>query len=185
MSIETQLDIVISLLGVLIIGQLISSWTVWAPIILHLGPTIKTICRWLMKKKHLQDHTWPIQVIVREINQSYPQPMWNVVRIAYVLNPREVPVTVQDVRLYAVAGGKNIRTGEIAESPYPRLNGPLLHSAKGVTINIKGQSEIYTSEFTIHETEEGEFQSLSTELIVEAMGLPCTEGKVRRMDLNH
>ena len=184
MSIENQLDIIITLLGVIIVGQFVSSWTIWASIILRLAPTVRTIWGRIMKLKRLRDQTWPIQVIRREIKHSCPKPMWNVVRVAYVLNPREVPVTVQNVRLYYVTGGKCVRTGEIEESPYPRLDASPPHSAKGVTINVKGQSEIYTSEFTIHETEEGEFQSLTVEIIIEAMGLTCTPERITLQKLD-
>lgn len=128
-----------------------------------------------MKRKHLQDKTWPVEPIIRGVEFN-PLPASSVIEIVveYVANPREVPVEIQDVR---IEGLRRTKAGQIEDMVLRPIGETLrskpLRSAVGQTLQHKGHTAPYTTRFEIPIPRDEEYTFHGCSFVIEAMSLPC------------
>jgi len=178
MNIEIRLDIIIGLLLLLLVGNIMSivSTIVSATRLLSgFGNAVRAVWGWVLKRKHLMDKTWPVEPIVRsiEVNPIVQSSVIEVV-VEYVLNPREVPVAIQDAR---IEGLYRTRTGDIEDLYLQPVGETLrstpLRSAVGQTIYHKGHTAPYTTRFEIPVPRGEKYSFHGCSFVIEAESLPC------------
>ena len=182
MAVEDRLDIIIGLLIALTAASIITNITSWVNIVLRVVPGIRWTYRWAMKRKHLMDNAWPIRIILTSayLGRSSNIPLTNLI-VRYVLEPMEVPVTVQGLEV--VAQGEVVPKGYdfIKESPFADVilenetAGDEYVGANGVMLESKVQSREYHAVFELpFRLSPEKLDSIVLRLAIKAMGKTCT-----------
>ena len=176
MSIETRLDIIIALLVALILmntTSVISNILSVIQVTFKLEPGVRRLWGWVMKRKHMRDKAWPIRTLIRAIRVIDTPNADRTLTLAvdYVLEARDVPVTVEGITVHVDAPHRVMPYIE-EESPFGVSIIDDYVGAKGVEFIAKTLSRRYTAVFELPFSFQGHGK-LGVRLEVSAKGLPC------------